>query len=391
VIFAKITPCMENGKIAIIPELPWGVGAGSTEFHVIQADEVLPKYLYYWLSQQWFRDEAEANMTGTAGQKRVPTDYLRATAIPVPPPDTQHRIVARIEELFAELDDGESALATARVDLETYRKSLLKAAVTGELTADWRAANPSAAGQGLLLQEVLAERRARWGAVPRNRGKPYKSPLSLSGGTLPHLPVGWTWATLDQLCFHITSGSRAWSPYYDRGASTFIMAQNVRRGRFDPTFVQLVDPPANDPERQRTQVEKGDLLLTIVGANTGDLCRIEFDLTDHYVCQSVALLRPVSDWIGHLCEFFFSGSFGRQFQMEALIYGAGRPHLSFDQIRELAVPIPPERESREVIKAMQQIKANIDGLGTGIAVQAMPSKTLRQAILAAAFRGELTE
>lgn len=141
VIFAKITPCMENGKLAIIPDLPHGMGAGSTEFHVLEPQQVSARYLFHWLSQETFRNRAEHNMTGTAGQKRVPTDWLRNAPIPVPPNAAeQDAVVARIDALFTVIDEGEAALAEARAGVETYRKALLKSAVTGELTADWRQA-----------------------------------------------------------------------------------------------------------------------------------------------------------------------------------------------------------------------------------------------------------
>ena len=84
----------------------------------------------------------------------------------------QRAIVARIDELFTELDDGEAALARARADLGTWRKALLKAAVTGELTADWRAANPPTETGADLLARILAERRA----LRRNGRKVYIEP-----------------------------------------------------------------------------------------------------------------------------------------------------------------------------------------------------------------------
>lgn len=389
VIFAKITPCMENGKIAVIPKLPSPFGAGSTEFHVLTPERVEARFLFYWLSQHRFRREAEFNMTGTAGQKRVPPDYLRNASIPVPPLETQRRIVARIDELFSELDDGEEELARARADLETYRKALLKAAVTGELTADWRAANEINCSATDLLSEILSERRVAWQRNKRNTSKSYREPLMADAGALPRLPENWTWATLDQLCPHITSGSRAWAPYYNRGNCTFIMAQNVRPGRYDFRTKQLVDPPTDDPERIRTAVARDDLLLTIVGANTGDLCRVAFDPIDHFVCQSVALLRPHPLVSAELIEAFFAGSYGRQLQMEKMIYGQGRPHLSFDQIRSLAVPLPPPDEVPSVLSAMKPVGTIFRKTSEELDEAGSASATLRQSILAAAFRGEL--
>jgi type I restriction enzyme S subunit len=139
VLFAKITPCMENGKLAIIPELPFGAGAGSTEFHVLEPQKVSARYLFYWLSQRWFRQEAEHNMTGTAGQKRVPTEWLRQSVIPVPSPDQQVRLVTRIETLFAEVEEGErlldevGAIEPYQGMIGTLRQSILAAAFRGRL------------------------------------------------------------------------------------------------------------------------------------------------------------------------------------------------------------------------------------------------------------------
>jgi restriction endonuclease S subunit len=97
VLFAKITPCMENGKRWLANSLINDVGFGSTEFHVLRPkSEVTPEWIYYYVSQQSFRDNAEKNMTGTAGQKRVPKQYIENLTVPVPPIDTQMRLIENI-------------------------------------------------------------------------------------------------------------------------------------------------------------------------------------------------------------------------------------------------------------------------------------------------------
>ncbi|MBU9171547.1 restriction endonuclease subunit S [Burkholderia gladioli] len=94
VLFAKITPCMENGKAAIASNLTGGLGFGSTEFHVLRAkNEVLPEWLFYFVRQSTFRADAKRNFTGTAGQQRVPTTFLSSATIPVPPLAEQRQIV----------------------------------------------------------------------------------------------------------------------------------------------------------------------------------------------------------------------------------------------------------------------------------------------------------
>ena len=94
VLFAKITPCMENGKAALACGLTGGRGFGSTEFHVLRAREsVLPEWIYYFVRREPFRREAKRNFTGTAGQQRVPASFLQDTLVPVPSLEDQRRIV----------------------------------------------------------------------------------------------------------------------------------------------------------------------------------------------------------------------------------------------------------------------------------------------------------
>lgn len=94
VLFAKITPCMENGKAALAQGLSGGIGFGSTEFHVLRASgQVLPEWLRYFVRREAFRREAKRNFTGTAGQQRVPTTFLAGAEIPVPPLPEQRHLV----------------------------------------------------------------------------------------------------------------------------------------------------------------------------------------------------------------------------------------------------------------------------------------------------------
>src|ERR1019366_3225407 len=99
VLFAKITPCMQNGKAAIARGLRGGLGFGSTEFHVLRPTEgLLPQWVFAFIRQPSFRSAAEANFTGTAGQQRVPVDFLKNFPIPVPPLPEQGRLVKLLDE-----------------------------------------------------------------------------------------------------------------------------------------------------------------------------------------------------------------------------------------------------------------------------------------------------
>jgi type I restriction enzyme S subunit len=99
VIVAKITPCMENGKCAVARNLRKGIGFGSTEFHVLRATRhVIPEWLFYFWRFPVTRKLASANMTGSAGQKRVPASFLETVQIPLPPLSDQQRIAGQLEQ-----------------------------------------------------------------------------------------------------------------------------------------------------------------------------------------------------------------------------------------------------------------------------------------------------
>ena len=101
VLFAKITPCMENGKGAIARNLKNGIGFGSTEFHILRPNRsiITPEWLYVLTTFKQFRKDAEANMTGSAGQKRVPSIFLRNYKISIPPLEMQKQYVGILEQL----------------------------------------------------------------------------------------------------------------------------------------------------------------------------------------------------------------------------------------------------------------------------------------------------
>ena len=130
VLFAKITPCMENGKRAIATELKNGIGFGTTEFHVLRAKEnINPYWVFGLISLEKFRKIAEINMTGTAGQKRVPTDFLKNFRVPIPPLTLQYQfaeIVEKVEKIKERQKDSTK-------EINDLFNSLMQKAFKGEL------------------------------------------------------------------------------------------------------------------------------------------------------------------------------------------------------------------------------------------------------------------
>lgn len=388
VIFAKITPCMENGKLAIIPDLPHGMGAGSTEFHVLEPQQVSARYLFHWLSQETFRNRAEHNMTGTAGQKRVPTDWLRNAPIPVPPSTAgQDAIVAHIDALFAEIDEGEAALAEARAGVETYRKALLKAAVTGELTADWRAANPLQETGEQLLQRILADRRARWHADPKNARRKYTEPAGPDIDGLPELPEGWARANIGQLAI-VDSGATPKGVEVlaepDGDIPWFKVSSMSQAGNEHDLRHSLWRHSRDVAAKLGLRIfPRGALVFPKLGGAllTNKRRVLAQDSTLDLNNMAVAALPPVKEYIWYI----FTG-----IDLADLSDGSVVPQLKRDAVENIMVALPPASELEELVRRLATASRLAEQGDTTLADQVQVASTLRQSILAAAFRGELT-
>lgn len=134
VLFAKITPCMENGKGCIVHNLSHGIGFGSTEFHVLRCHKnVLPKFIYYFVIRRSFRAEAKNKMSGAVGQQRVPVEFLKEYTIALPSLAEQKAIVKKIETAFAFADKAQAAITNALEQAKQLKQSILKRAFEGKL------------------------------------------------------------------------------------------------------------------------------------------------------------------------------------------------------------------------------------------------------------------
>ena len=155
VLFAKITPCMENGKVAIAHGLKNGIGFGSTEFHVIRLPKLFPrKLLFLFLIREDLRKDAQRNMTGSAGQLRVPAHYMYQVPVPLPPLPEQHKIVEEIERRLSVADEIEKTVDHSLKQAERLRQSILKRAFEGKLVSQDPADEPAEK----LLERIREER-----------------------------------------------------------------------------------------------------------------------------------------------------------------------------------------------------------------------------------------
>lgn len=134
VLFAKITPCMENGKHVIAKNLIDGIGFGTTEFHVIRPGPgIMAEWLHFFLRQPAVLQAATAHFTGAVGQQRVPQSFLEHLEIPVPSLGEQERIVALLRRQMARVERARTVMEETAVELTRLQIALLRAAFRSDL------------------------------------------------------------------------------------------------------------------------------------------------------------------------------------------------------------------------------------------------------------------
>ena len=134
VLFAKITPCMQNGKHAVARNLTNGIGFGSTEFHVLRPKaDIIAEWIYYFVSQKEFLFNAENFFQGAVGQQRLPDTFLKEAKIPLPSFDEQCRIAAEIERQFSIVEKAKQAAMEQLDTITAMPAAILRQAFSGQM------------------------------------------------------------------------------------------------------------------------------------------------------------------------------------------------------------------------------------------------------------------
>jgi type I restriction enzyme, S subunit len=411
VLIAKITPCMENGKVALASRLHAGVGAGSTEFHVLRPTGAAEaKFLMYYALQEQFRKDSRAKMTGTAGQLRVPASFVEERVLEVPPLPEQRRIVGAIESYSTKLDVAVAALERVRANLKRYRASVLKAGVEGRLV-------PTEAGlareegrefepASVLLDRILAERRHRWEGSELARmkaaGKPpkddrwkskYKEPVAPDTSTLTQLPAGWCWATLDaraSVLGGVTKGQKR-KPTEKLRRVPYLRVANVQRGYFDLSVIKEIEATMGEIEELRLQ--SGDVLFN-EGGDRDKLGRgwvwnneVPECIHQNHVFRARIytqdLLPKLLSWYGNSSAQLFFLQEGKQTTNLA--------SLNSTNLKKLPVPVPPLAEQKRIVAQIELSLSVVDATATTTDASIARSNRLRQSILKWAFEGRLVD
>lgn len=384
--------------VALVPKQLDGA-IGSTGFHVLRSRWLQPEFLFRLVQSQRFVDEMSALVQGALYPAVRPKD-VAAFSFAFETPAQQTRIVTKLEELLSDLDAGVAELKAAQKKLGQYRQSLLKAAVDGTLTAEWRTKNTPAETGAQLLQRILTERRARWEAkqlarfaeqgktAPKDWQKKYPEPLQPDTSGLPALPEGWVWSSVEQLG-HVQLGrQRSPSKIGKANPTPYIRAANITEDGVNLSDVLEMD--FSETEKATFALKVGDVLLTEASGSPEHVGRPAiWKHADGLYCFQNTVLRFSPQGIGSEYAFYSFLAMQKLGVFSKLSGGVGINHLSAGKFSKLPVPLPPIAEQVALVESIEESFLKCDNQISSIAHSLKQSTAQRQNILRAAFAGEL--
>lgn len=381
------------GGKALLNQRVCKISVFSNHYHKKFLGYLLPNYL-----------NAINQNTSSTTVKHLSSATISNILLPLPPENEQVRIVEKLDTLLSDLDQGVAELKTAQEKLTQYRQTLLKSAVEGTLTKEWReehAYKITETGEQLLAR-ILKERRALWEkqkleefakkgqTPPKDWQKKYPEPVVPDTSGLPKLPDGWVWASVDQISAYITSGSRGWAKFYANNGAVFIRAQNIKTDKLVLDDVAFVNINASS-EGIRTKVEINDLLLTITGANVGKCAQVKIKLEEAYVNQHIALIRPLRAELSSYIHLNLVDECGVRKRLDKLAYGAGKPGLNLVHVASAAIPLPNLEEIEIIVSKVMQAEVDIESQSNHYDLAIEQFEVQRKNILKEAFLGKLVE
>lgn len=339
--------------------------------------------------------------------KHLSSKTIGEIELPLPPLAEQIRIVEKLEEAFSDLDVGVAELKAVQKKLAQYRQSLLKAAVEGTLTAEWRKARAKH-GEPLetgaqLLKRILIERRHRWEekqlakfaeqnkTPPKDWKDKYPEPVPPDTSELPKLPKGWTWASLDMLGEIVSGVAKGMKrdPKIPVREVPYLRVANVQRGYLDLREIKTILATEGDIEYLTLQI--GDVLFNEGGdrdkLGRGWVWRGEIATCIHQ--NHVFRLRPYLS--GNLPELIshHGNTFGQKWFQTAGTQTTNLASINMGVLRLFPVPIASVEEQREILKLLNTQMEVLDHQEKAVELGLKQAETQRKNILKAAFSGQL--
>lgn len=394
------------GKACFVPpEMEHGLIVADIVRVRIKHDFIFEEFLVYQINSTQVSRQLAVKTKGTT-RPRVNLSHVRALEILVPPLNEQKRIVSKIEELFTKLDAGEAELRKAKEQVKLYKKSILKSAVEGKLTEEWRKEHQDEIEPAsVLLEKILKERRVKWeeeqlkqmeakGKVPKDDKwkKKYKEPIKLQNIPTWKKPDEWCFASLDQIFMEKTVGlvkSQKEQNQEAKGIRYLKMNNVTTEGQTD--LENLVFVEATKDEINKYKLENGDIVF-----NT----RNSFELVG-----KTGLIKSLSEVIlynNNLIRFRTGKHMSADFvvyQMISILFKeqlesvkkatTNIAALYAKDVMPLALYCPPLQEQLQIVKELDRCFSLANEALAVIKKELIRCQRLKQSILKKAFSGKL--
>lgn len=377
-----------------------GIGRGLASIR--PHHEIPTDYVLYYLRHIAGRLATKGTGT-TFGAITKPV--VQGIQVPLAPVAMQARIASKIDELFSRIDEGERALARMQKLVERYRQSVLKAAVTGELTRNWREKNQHQLESGeALLARILKARRAAWekaeldkmkakGITPANdKWKlKYEEPVAPETTDLPELPEGWVWASLNQFAAPVDRaiqsgpfGSNLLHSEFQSEGKLVIGIDNVRDGWFSPGSQNRISDEKFEQLKKYAARPK-DFLITVM-ATVGRTCVLPEDIEPAIITKHVYRFTLDQDLvIPEFVNLCVLGSPSVRAQMFGNVRGQTRPGLNKSILTQFGFPLPSLEEQRQILDQSAELTSQISENRKGLVMQTRLSNALRHSRIANCF------
>lgn len=353
-----------------------------------------PKFLCYQINSDNIIAQFKEQTKGTT-RPRVNLTKIRSIKVMVCPFPEQIRLVEKLEELLSDLDSGVSELTAAQKKLGKYRQSVLKAAVEGTLTADWRANHPPQETGTHLLERILREHRKRWEekqlAKFKEQGKTplpgwrikYPEPVK-PDTTLPELPNGWVWTTLSQIGWLDRGRSKHRprnAPHLFGGPYPFVQTGDIRNA---DTFISHASSSYSEAGLAQSRLWPTNTLCITIAANIGKTAILQID-----ACfpDSVVGFLPVSDDTSvRYVEYYMRTC---QQELEEAAPATAQKNINLEILGRVCIPLPPLKEQLKIVSALDDSLKAARDQGQAIETGIHQSAAQRKNILKTAFAGQL--
>lgn len=345
VAFAKISPCFENRKSMMLNNLPNSIGGGTTELIILRNASINQKYTFWLVSDERFIRGGVQTYSGTVGQQRINMDYVRSYPIPLPPLSEQQRIVERIEELFAKLDEAKERLQEVADSFAVRKAAILHKAFTGELTKQWRCENG-------VSDESWEEKKFDDCIEKMQNG------LSKRKG--------------------------------DEGNNIGVL-RLANLGEDDLVLDDLRYILLTEKEEKNYLLSKDDVIMIRVNGSKDNVARQIVINTDEKLafCDHIIRIKYNPNIVARYVMYFSKTNAYRKYVEDNMVSSAGQNTISRKGLASLVIPLPSIEEQHEIVRLIDDLLAR-ERSAQQATEQALASIDLmKKSILARAFRGEL--